>query len=58
MEELRSLRRPRAGSLPTGGIELSRRDPHSYADLDQGRVTALDLNLVVDFDSSRIKGRV
>ena len=36
---------------------MSRRDPHSHADLDQGRVQSLDLDLSVDFDASRIHGR-
>jgi len=35
---------------------LSRRDPHSYTDLDQGRVTNMILDLKVDFDDSRISG--
>ncbi|MFN2370824.1 MAG: M1 family metallopeptidase, partial [Candidatus Krumholzibacteriia bacterium] len=35
----------------------SRRDPHSYADLDQGRVAHLDLDLDLDFATSRITGR-
>ena len=32
-------------------------DPHSHADLSQGRVRSLDLDLTVDFDTSRIRGR-
>jgi len=36
---------------------VSRPDPHSFADLDQGRVAALDLDLTVDFTTSRILGR-
>ncbi|MBE0567688.1 MAG: M1 family metallopeptidase [Krumholzibacteria bacterium] len=36
---------------------MSRRDPHSYADLDQGRVSHLDLDLDLDFATSRITGR-
>ncbi|HPF69932.1 MAG TPA: M1 family metallopeptidase [Candidatus Krumholzibacteria bacterium] len=36
---------------------MSRRDPHSYADLDQGRVTHVDLDLDLDFATSRITGR-
>lgn len=35
---------------------MSRRDPHSYTSLDQGRVTHMDLDLSVDFDSRRLKG--
>jgi leukotriene-A4 hydrolase len=35
---------------------LSRRDPHSYASLDQGQVTHMDLDLKVDFPTSRILG--
>jgi len=37
---------------------LSRRDPHSFSDLDQGRVTSMDLDLNVDFTSSRLLGKV
>jgi leukotriene-A4 hydrolase len=36
---------------------LSRRDPHSFSDLDQGRVASMDLDLNVDFPSSRIHGK-
>ncbi|MCP4574273.1 MAG: M1 family metallopeptidase [bacterium] len=36
---------------------MSRPDPHSFADLDQGRVSALDLDLAVDFATSRILGK-
>ncbi len=36
---------------------MSRRDPHSYSDLDQGRVTSMDLDLNVNFDTSRIEGK-
>ncbi len=36
---------------------MSRRDPHSYLDLDQGRVAHLDLDLDLDFTTSRIAGR-
>jgi leukotriene-A4 hydrolase len=36
---------------------LSRRDPHSFSDLDQGRVTSMDLDLNVDFSSSRLLGK-
>lgn len=35
---------------------MSRRDPHSYADLDQGRVAAMDLDLFVDFGTRRLEG--
>jgi leukotriene-A4 hydrolase len=35
---------------------LSRRDPHSYTDLDQGRVKNMILDLRVDFSDSRISG--
>ena len=35
---------------------MSRRDPHSFSDLDQGRVTSMALDLNVDFDTSRIVG--
>jgi len=35
---------------------LSCRDPHSYTDLDQGRVKHMDLDLAVDFDSHRMSG--
>jgi len=36
---------------------VSRRDPHSYADLDQGRVVFVDLDLDLDFATSCIAGR-
>jgi len=36
---------------------LSRRDPHSFSDLDQGRVTSMDLDLNVNFSTSRIEGK-
>jgi len=36
---------------------LSRRDPHSFSDLDQGRVTSMDLDLNVNFATSRIEGK-
>jgi len=36
---------------------LSRRDPHSFSDLDQGQVTSMDLDLNVDFTSSRLSGK-
>ncbi len=36
---------------------MSRRDPHSYADLEQGRVAHVDLDLDLDFATSRITGR-
>ena len=35
---------------------MSRRDPHSFSDLDQGRVTSMDLELNVNFATSRIEG--
>ena len=35
---------------------MSRRDPHSYADLDQGRVSSMDLDLNVDFATRRLEG--
>jgi len=35
---------------------LSRPDPHSYADLDQGRISHQDLDLFIDFASRRIEG--
>jgi len=41
---------------PSGGTPLSRRDPHSFSDLDQGRVTSMDLELNVNFATSRIEG--
>jgi aminopeptidase N len=31
-------------------------DPHSYADLEQGRITHMDLALVVDFSSRTLRG--
>ncbi len=36
---------------------MSRRDPHSYAVLDQGRIEHLDLDLKVDFATRKITGR-
>jgi len=36
---------------------LSRRDPHSFSDLEQGRVQSLDLDLNVNFATSRIEGK-
>jgi len=36
---------------------VSRRDPHSYTNLDQGRVRHMTLSMDVDFDTSRISGR-
>ena len=36
---------------------MSRRDPHSFSDLDQGRVQSLDLDLNVNFATSRIEGK-
>ena len=36
---------------------MSRRDPHSFSDLDQGRVISMDLDLNVDFATSRIEGK-
>ncbi len=36
---------------------MSRRDPHSFSDLDQGRVASMDLDLNVDFSSSRLHGK-
>ena len=35
---------------------MSRRDPHSFADLDQGRVKHMNITLDVDFGTSRITG--
>ena len=35
---------------------MSRRDPHSYADLDQGRVAHVDLDLAVDFATRQLTG--
>ncbi len=35
---------------------MSRRDPHSYADLEQGRVTHVDLDLDVDFSARKLTG--
>ncbi len=35
-----------------------RLDPHSHADLDQGRIVSLDLALDVDFDHRSLRGRV
>ncbi|MBK7190018.1 MAG: M1 family peptidase [bacterium] len=35
---------------------MSRRDPHSYADLEQGRVTHVDLDLDVDFATRKLTG--
>jgi len=35
---------------------LSLRDPHSFTDLDQGRITHMNLELNVDFTTSRIQG--
>lgn len=35
---------------------MSRPDPHSHADLDQGRISHLDLDLFIDFTSRRIEG--
>ncbi len=35
---------------------MSCRDPHSYTDLDQGRVVHMDLDLNVDFDTHRMTG--
>lgn len=36
---------------------MSRRDPHSFSDLEQGRVQSLDLDLNVNFATSRIEGK-
>ncbi len=36
---------------------MSRRDPHSFSDLDQGRVVSMDLDLNVNFSNSRIEGK-
>ena len=36
---------------------MSRRDPHSYTDFEQGRVQSMDLDLKVDFSTSVITGR-
>ena len=36
---------------------MSRPDPHSYADFEQGRVRAMDLDLQVDFTASIISGK-
>jgi leukotriene-A4 hydrolase len=35
---------------------LSRRDPHSYTDPDQGLITHMDIELTVDFATRRISG--
>ncbi len=35
---------------------MSYRDPHSFTDLDQGRIKHMNLDLNVDFGSSRIRG--
>ncbi|MDX2473065.1 MAG: M1 family peptidase, partial [Candidatus Krumholzibacteria bacterium] len=35
---------------------MSCRDPHSFTDLDQGRIAHMNLDLNVDFGSSRIQG--
>jgi leukotriene-A4 hydrolase len=40
-----------------GGFPLSRPDPHSYTDFEQGRVQAMDLDLRLDFSSSVITGK-
>lgn len=36
---------------------MSHRDPHSYTNLDQGRIHHMDLDLSVDFSSSTITGK-
>ena len=36
---------------------MSRRDPHSYADFEQGRIRSMDLDLQVDFSARVIAGR-
>ncbi len=36
---------------------MSHRDPHSYTDLNQGRVQSMDLDLTVDFSSKTITGK-
>ncbi len=36
---------------------MARQDPHSYADLDQGRLTEVALFLRVDFAARQLKGR-
>ena len=36
---------------------MTRRDPHSYTNLDQGRVRHMNLSLTVDFDTSQLTGR-
>jgi len=35
---------------------LSCRDPHSFTDLEQGRITHMNLDLNVDFGSRRVQG--
>ena len=35
---------------------MSRQDPHSYTDTDQGRVSELELALDVDFDAHKLHG--
>jgi len=35
---------------------MSRQDPHSYTDTEQGRVSRLDLALDVDFETRRLRG--
>ncbi len=37
---------------------MSRVDPHSYFDPDQGKVTELDLAVTVDFEARRLRGTV
>jgi len=39
-----------------GGAPLSCRDPHSFTDLEQGRISHVDLSLNVDFTTSTITG--
>ena len=35
---------------------MGRADPHSYSDIEQGNVTALELQLEVDFSARRLRG--
>ncbi len=37
---------------------MARLDPHSYTDLDQGKITHIDMKLNVDFESTRLEGNV
>ncbi|MBW2278916.1 MAG: M1 family peptidase, partial [Deltaproteobacteria bacterium] len=35
---------------------MSRQDPHSYTDTDQGRISKLELDLDVDFEARKLRG--